>query len=38
MGTIFRASMPFLILQAVGLALIIIFPELVLWLPRQVYG
>lgn len=38
MGTIFRASIPFLILQAVGLALIIIFPELVLWLPRQVYG
>jgi tripartite ATP-independent transporter DctM subunit len=38
MGTIFRASVPFLILQAVGLALIIIFPELILWLPRQVYG
>jgi tripartite ATP-independent transporter DctM subunit len=38
MGTIFRASLPFLILQAVGLALVIIFPELILWLPRQVYG
>ena len=38
MGTIFRASLPFLLLQAIGLALVIIFPELVLWLPRQVYG
>ena len=25
-------------LQAVGLSLCVIFPELVLWLPRQVYG
>lgn len=33
-----ESKVPFLILQAVGLALIIIFPELILWLPRQVYG
>ncbi len=38
MGTIFRASVPFLFLQAVGLALVVIFPELILWLPRLVYG
>ena len=38
MAQIYRSSLPFLMLQAVGLALCIIFPELVLWLPRQVYG
>ena len=38
MGQIYRSSMPFLILQALGLAICIIFPEVVLWLPRQVYG
>ena len=38
MGQIYRSSFPFLILQAVGLAICIIFPEVVLWLPRQVYG
>ncbi len=38
MGQIYRSSLPFLALQAIGLALCIIFPEIVLWLPRQVYG
>ena len=38
MAQIYRSSIPFLILQAVGLAICIIFPEVVLWLPRQVYG
>jgi tripartite ATP-independent transporter DctM subunit len=38
MSQIYRASIPFLVLQAVGLSLCVIFPELVLWLPRQVYG
>ncbi len=38
MGQIYRSSFPFLVLQAVGLAICIIFPEVVLWLPRQVYG
>ncbi|MBT2968399.1 MAG: TRAP dicarboxylate transporter subunit DctM [gamma proteobacterium symbiont of Ctena orbiculata] len=38
MGQIYRSSLPFLLLQAVGLAICIIFPEVVLWLPRQVYG
>ena len=38
MAVIFRSALPFLILQAVGLAVCIIFPEIVLWLPRLVYG
>jgi tripartite ATP-independent transporter DctM subunit len=38
MGQIYRSSLPFLALQAIGLAICIIFPEVVLWLPRQVYG
>ena len=38
MAQIYRASIPFLFLQATGLAICIIFPEIVLWLPRQVYG
>lgn len=37
MGQIYRSSLPFLCLQALGLAFCIIFPEIVLWLPRQVY-
>lgn len=37
-ATIFKASFAFLGLQAVGLAVIIIFPEIALWLPRLVYG
>ncbi len=38
MAMIFRSAIPFLFLQAVGLALVIIFPQLILWLPRLVYG
>lgn len=38
MGQIYRSSLPFLALQALGLAICIIFPEVVLWLPRLVYG
>lgn len=37
-GLIFKSAIPFLILQAVGLALVILFPEIILWLPRLVYG
>lgn len=35
---IYKASLPFLALQALGLLLCIVFPEIILWLPRQVYG
>ncbi|NBC34277.1 MAG: TRAP transporter large permease subunit [Alphaproteobacteria bacterium] len=37
-GTIFLAALPFLALQVLGLAVCVLFPEIVLWLPRQVYG
>jgi len=36
MGHIYRGIIPFVILQVVGLALVIGFPELALWLPRYV--
>ena len=38
MAMIFRSSIPFLGLQALGLGICIVFPEVILWLPRQVYG
>jgi tripartite ATP-independent transporter DctM subunit len=38
MGIIFRAAVPFLILQAIGLVLVVIFPDIILFLPRLVYG
>ena len=38
MATIFRSSLVFLALQALGLMLCILIPGLVTWLPNQVYG
>jgi tripartite ATP-independent transporter DctM subunit len=38
MSTIFKSALPFLFLQAVGLGLCILFPNLILWLPKLVYG
>ncbi len=38
MGIIYRSAVPFLFLQAFSLALCILFPQLILWLPKQVYG
>jgi len=38
MAQIYRSSVPFLLLQATGLAICILFPDVVLWLPRLVYG
>ncbi len=38
MGIIFRSALPFLALQAVGLAICIVFPQTILWLPKLVYG
>jgi tripartite ATP-independent transporter DctM subunit len=34
MGTVYRAIVPFLLLQALGIVICALFPELVLWLPR----
>ncbi len=36
MGDIYRSIIPFVLLQATGLALCMIFPEIVLWLPNLV--
>ena len=38
MAIIFRSAIPFLLLQATGLAVCVLFPEIILWLPRLVYG
>lgn len=38
MATIFKASINFMALQAVGVALCIIFPQIVVWLPSLVYA
>ena len=38
MAMIFRSAMPFLCLQALGLGLCIVFPQIVLWLPSLVYS
>lgn len=35
---IYRGIMPFVCLQLVGLALLIVWPELVLWIPGAVFG
>ena len=38
MADIYRSVIPFVIIQGIGLALVMIFPELVLWLPRVMLG
>jgi tripartite ATP-independent transporter DctM subunit len=38
MATIFKGALPFLLLQLIGLTVCILFPEVILWLPRQLYG
>jgi len=38
MGTIFKSSLVFLALQALGLTLCILLPGIVTWLPNLVYG
>lgn len=37
MATIFWSAVPFLCLQAIGVTLCIVFPEITLWLPKMVY-
>ena len=38
MAMIFRAAMPFIGLQLLGLTLCIIFPQIILWLPGVLYA
>ncbi|MGB2461291.1 MAG: TerC family protein [Candidatus Puniceispirillaceae bacterium] len=35
---IYLGMMQFMVIQVIGLALIFIFPQLVLWLPTMIYG
>lgn len=38
MGTIYKAALPFVILQIIGLGIVLAFPGLATWLPRLVFG
>lgn len=38
MTDIFKSALPFLFLQIVGLALCMVFPQIITWLPRLIYG
>ncbi|KQW21904.1 TRAP dicarboxylate transporter subunit DctM [Afipia sp. Root123D2] len=38
MATIFRGAVQFMVLQALGLAVCIIFPQIILWLPGLLYA
>jgi tripartite ATP-independent transporter DctM subunit len=38
MSDIFKAALPFLALQLLGLPILMIFPEIITWLPSKVYG
>ena len=37
-GHIYRGIIPFVLVQMIGLAIIVFFPQLATWLPRLVYG
>ncbi len=36
-GQIYQGALPFVVLQIIAIALLFIFPELVTWLPKQLY-
>jgi len=38
LGDIYKGMMQFMVLQLLGLLLIIIFPQIALWLPEYIYG
>lgn len=38
MGDIYRSVIPFTIVESIGLALVMIFPEIATWLPNAVFG
>ncbi|WP_420556617.1 TRAP transporter large permease [Roseovarius sp.] len=38
MSDIFKSALPFLFLQIVGLVLCMVFPQIITWLPRLIYG
>jgi len=38
LGKIYRGMMEFMVLQCIGLTVVLLFPDLVLWLPRVLFG
>ena len=38
LADIYRSIIPFVLLMMLGLVLVIVYPEIALWLPEQVYG
>lgn len=38
LGKIYRGMMEFMILQCIGLAIVLFFPEVALWLPKVLFG
>jgi len=38
MGDIYRSIIPFVLLQMTGLAIMMVFPQIVLWLPNLIFG
>ncbi|MEH6579440.1 MAG: TRAP transporter large permease subunit [Amphritea sp.] len=37
-GDLYKAAIPFVIMQTIGLALVVAFPQIALWLPQQIFG
>ena len=38
LGDIYRSIIPFVLVMTIGLALVMAFPEIALWLPGLYYG
>jgi tripartite ATP-independent transporter DctM subunit len=38
LGDIYRSIVPFVLIMVLGLALLMVFPQIALWLPQEVYG
>ena len=38
LAKIYRGMMEFMILQCIGLIIVLMYPDLVLWLPRVLFG
>jgi len=38
MADLYRSVWPFVVIQAIGLAVVMIFPEIALWLPNTIFG
>ena len=37
-GDVYRSVWPFVAMQGVGLAVVIIFPQIAMWLPELIFG